>query len=142
MLIISTVSESSCHHVQGNTAKDLWLSLERAYAPHTSSREYTLKTHLLKIEMKGDESPAAYLSRAQEYANALANIGEPFKDKVFVMLAVFGRREEYNGLKSTLLGRQFPVAFNELQGLLSDHDYMLGKIQSNQARLSLLLLIM
>ncbi|XP_071727090.1 uncharacterized protein [Rutidosis leptorrhynchoides] len=47
MLIISTISEASFQHVQGLTSHDLWLSFERAYAPHTPSREYTLKTQLL-----------------------------------------------------------------------------------------------
>ncbi|KAJ9543774.1 hypothetical protein OSB04_023481 [Centaurea solstitialis] len=76
MLITSTISEASFQHVQGLTSRDLWLSLERAYDPHTSSREYTLKTQLLKLEMKLDETSSAYLTRAQEYANALANIGD------------------------------------------------------------------
>ncbi|GKA16979.1 hypothetical protein Tco_0696816 [Tanacetum coccineum] len=71
MLIISTVSEASFPHVQGDTSRDLWLSLERAYAPHTSSREYTLKTQLLKIDMKADETSSAYLTGAKEYSNAL-----------------------------------------------------------------------
>lgn len=56
MLILSTISEASFQHVHGTTSRDLWLSLERAYAPHTSSREYILKTQLLKIAMKPDES--------------------------------------------------------------------------------------
>ncbi|KAJ9554157.1 hypothetical protein OSB04_018202 [Centaurea solstitialis] len=127
MLITSTISEASFQHVQGLTSRDLWLSLERAYAPQTSSREYTLKTQLLKLEMKPDETSSAYLTRAQIYADALANIGEPMKDKDLVMLVLSGLREEYNGLKSTLLGRQFPTAFAELHGLLSDHDYMIKK---------------
>lgn len=127
MLLISTISEASFQHVQGITSRDLWLSLERAYAPHTSSREYTLKTQLLKIEMKGDETASAYLTRAKDYADALANIGEPVKDKDLVMLVISGLREEYNGLKSTLLARQVPTAFTELYGLLSDHDYMVKK---------------
>ncbi|KAD3336768.1 hypothetical protein E3N88_32287 [Mikania micrantha] len=50
-LLTSTVSEASFTHVQGETSRDLWLSLERAYAPHTSSREFTLKTQLLRIAM-------------------------------------------------------------------------------------------
>lgn len=74
MIIISTISEASFQHVQGATSRELWLALERAYSPNTTSREYTLKTQLLKIAMKGDESPQGYLSRAQEYATALANI--------------------------------------------------------------------
>ncbi|KAD4584816.1 hypothetical protein E3N88_22417 [Mikania micrantha] len=127
MLILSTVSEASFQHVQGTTSRDLWLSLERAYAPHTSSREYTLKTQLLKISMKGDESSSTYLTRAQEYSDALANIGEPMKEKDLVMLVILGLCEEYNGLKSTLLARQFPTAFSELHGLLSDHDFMIKK---------------
>ncbi|KAD0157053.1 hypothetical protein E3N88_44702 [Mikania micrantha] len=86
MLILSTISEASFQHVPGNsTSRDLWLSLERAYAPHTASREYTLKGQLLRIEMKADETASAYLTRAQEYAPALANIGEPMKDKDIVM---------------------------------------------------------
>ncbi|KAM0001405.1 putative RNA-directed DNA polymerase [Helianthus debilis subsp. tardiflorus] len=127
MILISTISEASFQHVQGITSRDLWLELERAYAPANSSREYTLKSQLLKIEMKGDETPIAYLTRAQEYATALANIGEPFKDKDLVMLVLSGLREEYNGLKTNLLTRSPPVVFNELHGLLTDHDYMLNR---------------
>ncbi|GJX76513.1 hypothetical protein Tco_0323324, partial [Tanacetum coccineum] len=72
----------------GTTSHDLWLSLEKAYAPHSTSREYTLKTQLLRIEMHGDETPDAYLNRAQEYVDALATIGEPVKDKDLVMLVI------------------------------------------------------
>ncbi|GJV98675.1 nucleotide-binding alpha-beta plait domain-containing protein [Tanacetum coccineum] len=107
MLIISTISEASFRHVQGTTSCDLWLSLKKAYVPHSTSREYTLKTQLLRIEMHGDETLDAYLNRAQEYADALAAIGEPVKDKNLVMLAV-----------------------SELHALLSDHDYMLGKTRA------------
>ncbi|MFS7966263.1 putative transcription factor interactor and regulator CCHC(Zn) family [Helianthus anomalus] len=128
LLITSTVSEESFQHVQGKTSREIWLSLERAYAPVTSSHEFTLKSQLLRITMKGDEKPAEYLSRAQEYATALANIGEPMKDKDIVILTLSGLREEYNGLKANLLARSPPVTFNELHGLLSDHDYMIAKI--------------
>ncbi|KAJ9548514.1 hypothetical protein OSB04_021057 [Centaurea solstitialis] len=105
MVIISTISEASFRHVQGTTSRDLWLSLERAYAPHSSSGEYTLKTQLLKMEMK---------------------------DKDLVMLAVSDLREEYNSFKSTITARQFPTAFNELHVLLSDQDYMLKKTHNSQ----------
>ncbi|GKC22006.1 nucleotide-binding alpha-beta plait domain-containing protein, partial [Tanacetum coccineum] len=77
--------------------------------------------------MHGDETPNAYLNRAQEYADALAVIGEPIKDKYLVMPVVLGLREEYNGLKTTITASQSPTAFSELHALLSDHDYMLGK---------------
>ncbi|GKA83614.1 putative RNA-directed DNA polymerase [Tanacetum coccineum] len=130
MLIISAISKASFRHVQGTTSCDLWLSLEKAYAPHSTSREYTLKTQLLRIEMHGDETHDAYLNRAQEYADALAAIGEPVKDKNLVMLVVLGYREEYIDLKTTLTARQSPTAFSELHALLSDHDYMLGKTRA------------
>lgn len=125
MLITSTISEASFQHVQGTTSRDLWLSLERAYAPHTSSREYTLKTQLLRIKMNGDESSSAYLNRAQEYSDALANIGEGMKEKDVVLLVVSGLREEYNNLKTTILARQSPTPFADLHGLLADHDFMI-----------------
>lgn len=41
------------------------------------------------------------------------------------MLVIAGLREEYNSLKSTLLARQVPTAFNVSHGLLSDHDFMI-----------------
>ncbi|GJW90145.1 nucleotide-binding alpha-beta plait domain-containing protein [Tanacetum coccineum] len=104
MLIISTISEASFRHVQGTTSRDLWL-----------------------IKMHGDETPDAYLNRAQEYADALATISEPVKDKDLVMLVVSGLHEEYNGFKTTITARQSPTAFSELHALLSDHDYMLEK---------------
>ena len=127
MLLLSTISEASYPHVQGTTSRDLWLSLEHAYAPHSASREFTLKTQLLKLEMKGDESASDYLIRAKTYADALANIGEPVTDKDLVMLVLSGLREEYNGLKSTIIARHHPTVFSELQGLLADHDYMVRK---------------
>lgn len=64
-----------------------------------SSREYNLKTQLLKLEMKADESSPTYLNRAQAYADAPAKFGEPIKENDLVMLVMFGLREEYNGLK-------------------------------------------
>ncbi|XP_076930779.1 uncharacterized protein LOC143595714 [Bidens hawaiensis] len=127
MVITSTIYEASFHYVQGTTSRDLWFALEQAYASNNSSREYTLKTQLLRIEMTGDETPIAYLNRAQEYAVALDNIGEPIKDKDLVMLVISCLREEYNGLKSTLLARSPPIVFNELHGHLSDHDFLFHK---------------
>nr|GEV55964.1 hypothetical protein [Tanacetum cinerariifolium] len=118
MLIISTISKAFFGHVQGATSCDLWLSLEKTYAPHSTSRKYTLKTQLSRIEMHGDETPDAYLNRAQEYADALVAIGEPVKDKDLIMLVVSGLREEYNGLKSIITARQSPPSFRELHALL------------------------
>lgn len=105
MLLLSTLSEAVFPHVQGiTTSRDVWLSLERAYAPHTTSREFNPKTQLLKIHMRGDETPSSYLNRAKEYADALANISESVKKKKdLVMLVIAGLRDDYNGLKSTLL---------------------------------------
>nr|GEV39509.1 nucleotide-binding, alpha-beta plait [Tanacetum cinerariifolium] len=98
-----------------------------AYVPHSTSKEYTLKTQLLIIEMHGGKTPDAYLNRTKKYTDALTAIGEPIKDKDLIMLAVSGLREEYNGLKTTITSRQSPTAFSELHALLSNHDYMLGK---------------
>ncbi|GJV09216.1 putative RNA-directed DNA polymerase [Tanacetum coccineum] len=112
------------------TSRDLWLSLKKAYAPHSTSREYTLKTQLLRIEMHDNETLNAYLNRAQEYADALTAIDDPIKDKDLVMLAVSGLHEEYNGFKTTITACQSPTAFSELHALLSDHDYMLGKTRA------------
>lgn len=38
------------------------------------------------------------------------------------MLTILGLQDEYNGLKSNLLARLPPVTFNDLHGLLFDHD--------------------
>jgi len=127
MLLLSTISEASFKHVHGETSRDLWESLERAYAPHTSSREYTLRTQLLKIEMQSDETSATYITRAQEYNDALANIGAAMPEKDVVMLIISGLREEYNILKPTLVARHPPVTLLELPGLLADHEYMTKK---------------
>ncbi|GJX23588.1 putative RNA-directed DNA polymerase [Tanacetum coccineum] len=80
--------------------------------------------------MHSDETLDAYLNRAQEYADALAAIGEPVKYKDLVMLVVSDLREEYNGLKTTITARQSPTAFSELHALLSDYDYMLRKTRT------------
>lgn len=80
----STISKASFYHVQGNTARELWLNFWHAYALNTTSREYTLKILFLKLQMKGDETPLNYLSRGQDYTTALANIDEHVKDKNLV----------------------------------------------------------
>ncbi|GKD01352.1 putative ribonuclease H-like domain-containing protein [Tanacetum coccineum] len=131
MLIISIILEASFRHVQGTTSRDLWLS--KAYAPHSISREYTLKTQLLRIKMLGDETPDAYLNCAQEYADALKSISEHVKDKDLIMLDVSCLRKEYNCLKTTIIARQSLTAFSKLHVLLSDHDYMLGKTHTHVA---------
>ncbi|GJX06243.1 hypothetical protein Tco_0194175 [Tanacetum coccineum] len=77
------------------------------------------------VQTPNTPSSPAYLNQAKEYADALGNIGEAFKEKYLVMLLIVGLHEDYNGLKSTLLARQAPTAFHELQGLLADHDYMI-----------------
>lgn len=51
------------------------------------------------------------LTRAQEYSDALANIVEPIKEKDLVMLVIYGLREEYKGLKSTLPTYNFQLFF-------------------------------
>nr|GEV53442.1 G-type lectin S-receptor-like serine/threonine-protein kinase At4g27290 [Tanacetum cinerariifolium] len=53
-------------------------------------------------------------------ANRMLLVNRPFVDAT-----ISGLREDYNGLKSTLLARQAPIAFHELQRLLADHDYMI-----------------
>ncbi|XP_023756593.1 uncharacterized protein LOC111905153 [Lactuca sativa] len=127
MLLLTTISEASYPHAQGITSRDLWLSLQRVYALQSSFREYTLKTQLLKLETKLDETASVYLLRAQEYSDAISNIGEPIKEKDLVMLVISGLREEYNGLKSNLLARQTPTSFQDLNDLLADHDFMIRK---------------
>lgn len=81
--------------------------------------------------MKGDEASSQYLTRAQEYSDALANIGEPMKDKDIVMLDISGLREEYNSLKSTIVHRHPPVMFFELHSLLADHEYLVKKTSTD-----------
>ena len=46
------------------------------------------------------------------------------------MLVVTGLRDEYDGFKSQIVGRQFPTAFNDLHALLADHEYMIKKPQA------------
>ncbi|GJS43219.1 nucleotide-binding alpha-beta plait domain-containing protein [Tanacetum coccineum] len=130
MAMISAFTTVNKMTHNSRTTRDLWLSLEKAYAPHSTSREYTLKTQILRIEMHGDETPDAYLNCAQEYVDALVAISEPIKEQDLVMLVVLGLHEEYNGLKTTITARQRPTAFSELHALLSDHDYMLGKTRA------------
>ncbi|KAL7599089.1 hypothetical protein Lser_V15G26377 [Lactuca serriola] len=43
------------------------------------------------------------------------------------MLVISGLREEYNGLKSSLLARQSHTSFQDLHSLLVDHDFMIKK---------------
>ncbi|GKD61045.1 hypothetical protein Tco_1298554 [Tanacetum coccineum] len=69
----------------------------------------------------------SWVSNDAHVFDALVAISEPVKDKDLVMLVVSCLREEYNGLKTTIIARQSRTAFSELHALLSDHDYMLGK---------------
>ncbi|KAD1865828.1 hypothetical protein E3N88_42185 [Mikania micrantha] len=79
-LLTSTISEASFQHVQGETSRDLWLSLERAYEPTSFSRVSTIKTQLLRISMQGDESATTYLNRAQSLYDSLANLRHPMPE--------------------------------------------------------------
>ncbi|KAD6118667.1 hypothetical protein E3N88_09938 [Mikania micrantha] len=129
MMLMFAAYSSPLFLIQGDTSRDLWLALEKAYAPTTFSRVSTIKTQLLQLKMKGDETSSAYLTRAKSLSDTLANIGHPMPETDLVLHVLAGLREEYNGLKSNLLTRQFPTAFTELHGLLADHDYMIHKSQ-------------
>ncbi|KAJ0878723.1 hypothetical protein HanRHA438_Chr10g0443011 [Helianthus annuus] len=48
-------------------------------------------------------------------------------NKYIVMLVAAGLRDEYNGVKQNLFARQFTVVFNELPGLLADHEFLVNK---------------
>lgn len=85
--------------------------------------------------MKVDETTSTYLLRAQEYLDALANIGEFVKEKYLVLLVISGFCEEYNSLKSTLLAQQLPTSFQDLHGLLADHDFMVKKTSPTVAHI-------
>lgn len=52
---------------------------------------------------------------------------EKIKEKDIVMLVISYLREEYNRLKSTLLAHQNPTSFQELHGILADHDFMIKR---------------
>nr|KAJ0227138.1 hypothetical protein LSAT_V11C100033750 [Lactuca sativa] len=105
MVLTSTISEAYFQHVQGKTSNDLWLAFKRACAPN-------------KFDKRKPKSNCRSESR-QEYVNALANIGEPIKDKDFEMLVIFRLREEYNGLKSYSIACSPHIAFNDLQVTLT-----------------------
>nr|GEW04260.1 nucleotide-binding, alpha-beta plait [Tanacetum cinerariifolium] len=81
----------------GTTSCDLWLSFKKAYAPHSTSREYTFKTQLLRIKMHGDKTPDAYLNHAQEYADALAAIDVRANSHVTPDLEAMDNSEAYYG---------------------------------------------
>lgn len=76
--------------------------------------------------MKGDETPDAYLNRAQEDV-ALDEIGKLVNEKDLVMLVVSSLRDKYNTLKSIITAGQNPSSFTELRAFLSDHDFMVAK---------------
>ncbi|GJS33095.1 putative RNA-directed DNA polymerase, partial [Tanacetum coccineum] len=84
----------------------------------TDSREYTLKSQLLRLKMDPDETSSAYLLPARQYADALANIGEPFKEKDLVTLVVTGLRDEYDGFKSQIVAAA-PSALTALAAISS-----------------------
>ncbi|GJS58017.1 hypothetical protein Tco_0652801 [Tanacetum coccineum] len=115
---------------RGTKLNSTFVTARVTFTKRKQPTEYTLKTQLLRIDMHGDETPDAYLNCAQEFADALASISEPVKDKDLVMLTVSGLCEEYNGLKTIITAHQSPTAFKELHALLSDHDYMLGKTRA------------
>ncbi|GKB82360.1 putative ribonuclease H-like domain-containing protein [Tanacetum coccineum] len=76
------------------------------------------------------------MAHNSQYADALAAIGEPVKDKDLVMLAVLGFREEYNSLKTTITARQSPTAFSELHALLMGLTSMPEALQAQLLELT------
>nr|GEV12781.1 retrovirus-related Pol polyprotein from transposon TNT 1-94 [Tanacetum cinerariifolium] len=96
MISAFTIVDKTAYNSR-TTSRDLWLSFEKAYAPHSTSKEYSLKTQLLRIEMCGDETLDAYLNRTQEYVDALAAIDTRANSHVTPNLEAMNNSEAYYG---------------------------------------------
>lgn len=67
--------------------------------------------------MKGNDTSASYLTRAQDYVTALANIGQPIPENYVLMLVVVGLRDEYNGVKKASSLDNSQLSFQKFLGV-------------------------
>lgn len=120
--LLNNISDAMMVHVVGLPhARDIWLALERLYAIQSEARYSTLmiKFHALN---KGSLSMEDYLQEAKRISDNLAAINRSVSPADLRHQILLGLGPEYEHLVSTLLTTGIAASFEELHGILLQHD--------------------
>ncbi|KAI0522929.1 hypothetical protein KFK09_005318 [Dendrobium nobile] len=127
--IFSTISASILTYVLTlNTARDVWLTLERRLQPTNWSRVIQLKNKLHQIQMK-DRTMQQYLHQIKK--DNIAAAGSTVDTEDIILYILNGLPSTYNPFKTAIRTSLQPISFDDLYSLLCSEEINLHH-QHNQ----------
>ncbi|PRQ18476.1 putative gag-polypeptide of LTR copia-type [Rosa chinensis] len=118
VVINATLSSSALPHIIGSdTARDLWLTLERRFTSMSNFNILKYRSDLQTIT-KGGDSVTVYVGRIDEIRTKLAGFSVMMDDAEMIGHALRGLPEEYEAFRNSITARNEPLLLNEFYVLL------------------------
>ncbi|XP_021802649.1 uncharacterized protein LOC110746720 isoform X2 [Prunus avium] len=133
--INSTLSEDLIPFTVGiQSARDLWLNLEKRFAGVSRSHVHHLRSRLQSMQ-KGTSSVSEYLQQIKQLSDALAAAGAPIDDSDIIAIILNGLPSEFESFIDSIELRLTSTSVDDLHGLLLSKELSLArkKLQSSSS---------
>ncbi|KAK9927772.1 hypothetical protein M0R45_024939 [Rubus argutus] len=118
VVINATLSSSSLPHIIGpDTARDLWLTLERRFTPMSNFNIIKFRSDLHTIA-KGTDPVNVYVGKLNEIRTKLAGFLVVVDDAEMIAHALRGLPHDYEAFRNSITTRTEPLPLNEFYVLL------------------------
>ncbi|GAV65460.1 UBN2 domain-containing protein, partial [Cephalotus follicularis] len=107
---------------QASTSKQIWGTLQEAYASPSNTRILSLHLAFQNIEHKPDESITQFLQRTKTLHDELAAAGRPISLEDFNLYIFKALGEDFKVMIPILTARPDPLSFSELYSLLVSYE--------------------
>ncbi|KAA8532888.1 hypothetical protein F0562_032995 [Nyssa sinensis] len=121
-LINITLSPTALAHIIGlNSAREVWLALERRFSSSSRANILQLKTELQSIS-KGNNSIDSYIQKIKEIRDKLHSVSVKIEDEDLLICTLNGLPQNYDAFATSIRTRSDPITFEELQVLLKAEE--------------------
>lgn len=125
--MLASIGESMLGHVvRCNTARDVWLTLERLSFSQSKARTMQLRM-ALQSTRKGNSSIEEYFLKMRGFANQLSAIGQVITDEDLQMYILAGFGMEYEALVVNFMQRPDSPSLQEMQLAFQAYELRLSQ---------------
>jgi len=123
MLLKLSVKECIIPHIHFcKTTPEIWKTLKDLYDVKNANRLLFLKSKILSIKMKENETVVAFISQIKELKNKLGDIVEVVSDTYLVTITMNGMTDKHQMFITSLNAREKALVFEELTGILMQKE--------------------
>ncbi|KAL9668585.1 hypothetical protein QQ045_006121 [Rhodiola kirilowii] len=100
-----------------DSAREVWIALERRFASTNQNRLLQLRSQLFRT-MRGDLTISAYLDKIKRLADNLALSGSPVSDSDLLTIIMTNVGPLYENTVAAVQARETPITYPDLEALL------------------------